>query len=105
MKRRIFTLLILALLCFPASAGTLRSRKLTLMIYMCGSNRESVYGSATADIQEMLAARVDPRDVSVLVMAGGADVSQQGGYFQTDSTGNFYIRIGTSGTWKKITVT
>lgn len=94
MKRRIFTLLILALLCFPASAGTLRSRKLTLMIYMCGSNLESVYGSATADIQEMLAARVDPRDVSVLVMAGGADVSQQGGYFQTDSTGIFEIASG-----------
>lgn len=26
-------------------------------------------------------------------------------YFQTDYSGNFYIRIGTSGTWKKITVT
>lgn len=26
-------------------------------------------------------------------------------YFQTDSYGNFYIRMGTSGTWKKITVT
>lgn len=26
-------------------------------------------------------------------------------YFQTDSSGNFYIRFGSSGTWKKITVT
>ena len=25
-------------------------------------------------------------------------------YFQTDYAGNFYIRLGTSGTWKKITV-
>lgn len=26
-------------------------------------------------------------------------------FFQTDSSGNFYIRIGASGAWKKITVT
>ena len=32
-------------------------KKLTLMVYMCGSNLESGYGSATADIQEMLGHR------------------------------------------------
>ena len=49
-----------------AAAG----RDLTLMVYMCGSNLESQYGSASADWQEMLRAGLDP-NVSVLVMMGG----------------------------------
>ena len=44
---------------------------LTIMIYMCGSNLESEYGSASADIQEMINAQVDTSRVNVLVMAGG----------------------------------
>lgn len=46
-------------------------RRMTVMIYMCGSNLESSYGSATSDMMEMLAAGVDGTSVSVLVMAGG----------------------------------
>lgn len=47
-------------------------RKLTLMIYMCGSNLESSYGSASADIQEMLAAAPGLTDATVLLMTGGS---------------------------------
>ncbi len=39
--------------------------------YICGSNLESDYGSATADINEMLKAKV-PENVKVLIQAGGA---------------------------------
>ena len=42
-----------------AAAGDLEGRQLTLMIYMCGSNLESQYGSASADIMEMLNAGND----------------------------------------------
>ena len=41
------------------------------MIYMCGSNLESAYGSATSDILEMLEARGAGDGVSVLLMTGG----------------------------------
>ena len=51
--------LLLPLVLFVGGAGAeTGARKLTLMIYMCGSNLESQYGSATADIQEMLDAGV-----------------------------------------------
>ena len=47
-------------------------RKLTLMVYMCGSNLESQYGLASEDIKEMLASGVNDQEVSVLVMTGGS---------------------------------
>ena len=39
--------------------------------YICGSNLESDYGSATSDLNEMLKAKV-PDNVKVLIQAGGA---------------------------------
>ena len=64
--------LLLALACLlPASAQS-PQHKLTLMVYMCGSNLESSYGSASADLQEMLAAAPGLQDVSVLIMTGGS---------------------------------
>jgi len=64
--------LLLALACLlPASAQSTQ-QKLTLMIYMCGSNLESSYGSASADLQEMFAAAPGLQDVSVLIMNGGS---------------------------------
>ncbi|MDO4865652.1 MAG: clostripain-related cysteine peptidase [Clostridia bacterium] len=75
MKRTLFILCaLLALSTFtlavPGSSEA-GGAKLTLMIYMCGSNLESAYGSATADIQEMLASGCDFSRVNVLIMAGG----------------------------------
>ena len=58
----------LALFCAARAEG----RKLTVMVYMCGSNLESGYGSATADMEEMQAAGISPRDVSLIVMTGGS---------------------------------
>ena len=53
----------------PASAK--QSRKITLMIYMCGSNLESAQGSATKDLQEMLASGGGGDEAAILVQTGG----------------------------------
>ena len=46
-------------------------RRLTLMVYLCGSNLESEYGLATSDIWEMTANGSPGSGVSVLLMTGG----------------------------------
>ncbi|MBT7121394.1 MAG: peptidase C11, partial [Clostridia bacterium] len=43
----------------------------TIMIYMCGSDLESKYGMATADLKEMIAADVGA-NVNVIIETGGA---------------------------------
>lgn len=45
--------------------------KATLLIYMCGSSLETTGGSATANIREMLGARVDD-EVNIVIQTGGA---------------------------------
>ena len=73
-------LLLLAFLVPVSMAGSeTSSRKLTLMVYMCGSNLESSYGSASADIREMMDSGAGGQDVSLLVMTGGSD-SWHNGY-------------------------
>lgn len=71
MKRVILLFVLLAsLICFSAHA---EDAQLTLMIYMTGSNLESEYFAATADIQEMFNARYDQEQVNVLIMTGGSE--------------------------------
>lgn len=66
-----------ALLLHPAEADT-APRRLTLMIYMCGSNLESGHGAASTDIEEMKASGLKSRDVTVLLMTGGSSQWSQG---------------------------
>ena len=80
MKKHLVPLLILALFfCAlpPARALGLGAdqpeKKLTLMVYMCGSNLESRFGSASADIQEMLDSGFDSDQINLLVMTGGSE--------------------------------
>ncbi len=73
----VLSLLLCVLACRPAKPET-TGRSLTLMVYMCGSNLESGYGAASADIEEMKAAGLRSRDVTVLVMTGGANQWSQG---------------------------
>ena len=47
-------------------------KKLTIMIYMCGSNLESSYGSASQDMEEIINACDKNSSVSVLLMIGGS---------------------------------
>ena len=44
----------------------------TVMVYLCGSDLESRFGSASRDLEEMMAADFDPELTKVLVMTGGA---------------------------------
>ena len=76
--KRICAAAIVTLMTFLAYAGLADAsqRKLTILVYMRGSNLESGYGSATADLDEMLAAEYDTRQVTVLVMTGGTSGSE-----------------------------
>lgn len=72
-KRFIPTLLtLLTILLFLPMRGRAEERKLTLMVYICGSNLESMGGSASLDIQEMLQNYPEGDDVSVILMTGGS---------------------------------
>ena len=73
--RLILVSLLLAALCLalPLCARAESPRKLTVMVYMCGSNLESGYGSASADLEEMLASGFDSEQISLLVMTGGTE--------------------------------
>ena len=47
----------------------------TVMVYMIGSDLESSQGSATFDIDEILASNFDEDDVNVLLYTGGTKKS------------------------------
>jgi hypothetical protein len=46
--------------------------KVTVMLYLCGSDLESSYGCATADLNEILSANLGP-NVNIIVETGGAE--------------------------------
>ena len=74
-KKRIAILTILfCLFCFTLSGAAAEEKKagLTIMVYMCGSDLESSYASATQDIREMLKSGAGGPEVSILVMLGGS---------------------------------
>ena len=48
-------------------------KDLTLMVYLCGSNLESGYGSATKDLEEMMQSGFDADRIHLLVMNGGSE--------------------------------
>lgn len=56
---------------FVPAARAAGTRKLTVMVYVCGSNLESEHGAASADMAEMQAA-MSSDEVSLLVMTGGS---------------------------------
>ena len=78
MKKAWFFLLLMlgAFLTAVCSHAAAEDRKLTLMVYMCGSNLESEYGSASADIREMESSGFAKDDITVLVMMGGSKAWQ-----------------------------
>ena len=62
---------ILAGLIASVETSASEKEKLTLMIYMCGSDLESKGGSAIKDLKEMIKADINTEEVNVLIMAGG----------------------------------
>ena len=69
---RIAVFLAVVLLCIPCGGKGAEARKLTLMIYMCGSNLESGSGAASLDLEEIRAAGFGPEG-TVLTMTGGSE--------------------------------
>ena len=47
-------------------------KELTLMVYMCGSNLQSQNNCADVDMEEMKASGLDPAQVNLVVLTGGA---------------------------------
>ena len=90
-----FTALFLVLLCILACSSVSAEqahRKITVMVYMCGSNLESSYGSASKDIDEMLKAKTDPKETGLLIMTGGSNTNA--GDFSTSSARILEIGAG-----------
>ena len=69
-------LVLLSCLCARSAARaeetTAEKHTTTVMVYLCGSDLESRFGSASRDLEEMMAADFDPDYTKVLVMTGGA---------------------------------
>ena len=63
--------LLFCLILSAAAAGEKKPAGLTVMVYMCGSDLESSYASATRDIEEMIGSGAGGPEVSILVLAGG----------------------------------
>ena len=55
-----------------ASVSPAKKKNYTVMVYMIGSNLESRFGAATADLQEMDASGLSFKDTNLLVYAGGS---------------------------------
>ncbi len=49
-------------------------KKLTLMIYMCGSDLENGHGAASDDIEEILQSEYNQDEINILFMTGGSSV-------------------------------
>ena len=96
MKKLLWLLVIILMLGVVGVAAHAeeQQRSLTLMVYMCGSNLESAYGSASADIQEMLESGFQDSRISVLVMAGGAKTRNR--WFDAGNTAIYEIGAGKS---------
>lgn len=79
-SREVYTVkrfLLLGVFFFLLAAGFCRAeapepKALTVMVYMCGSNLETLDGSASADIGEMLQSNFDADRVNLAVMMGGS---------------------------------
>lgn len=71
-RRALALAIIMAILPIGGLAGSEAHRKLTLMVYMCGSNLESTYSLASSDIWEMMSAKYAEDGISMLLMTGGA---------------------------------
>ena len=90
MKRFFCVLILLWMSITAASAQGAQPPRTTVMIYMCGSNLESLNGSASQDIMEMLESGYDRERTNLVIMAGGAQDWQEIGV-TADATSIFDV--------------
>ena len=64
--------LALALGCVSAAQGETEKKKVTVMVYMCGSNLESDAMMATQSLGQMIRSRFNTDEVNVVVLGGGS---------------------------------
>ncbi|MCQ2437629.1 MAG: clostripain-related cysteine peptidase [Clostridia bacterium] len=76
MKQKIIAL-VLALVLVVASCTVASAeggkKKLTVMMYVCGSNLESVGGQATGDLAQILRSGYNENEVNVIALLGGSE--------------------------------
>ena len=85
-------LLTVSLACcvFPAARG--ETKKITILVYLCGTDLESEEGEATGDIREMLSSGIgNSGDVTILLATGGCRQWQRYGI---SSRSVQYYRLG-----------
>ena len=75
-------------------------KKLTVMIYLCGSNLESSGGAATADLYEIVHSGVNRKEVNVILAAGGS--KEWKNTFSPDETAIYKLGNGTDWQQKKL---
>lgn len=79
-KRLCCLALAVCALCCVCCAARAEAAKWAVLVYICGSNLESEYGSASGDIREMLASGAGASEaVEVLLATGGASRWQRDG--------------------------
>ncbi|MBR6666851.1 MAG: hypothetical protein IKL25_00575 [Clostridia bacterium] len=87
--KRILALALAAMLLMGcaavASAAAPEKKKLTVILYLCGSDLESDNGQATGDLGKILQSRYNTSEVNVIALAGGAR-SWRGGYSKNELT-------------------
>ena len=71
-KATVLTLLLLLAALWPCMPASAEGESTTVMIYMCGSNLETQYGLASADIDEILGAGFDTAYTNVVMMLSGS---------------------------------
>ncbi len=72
-----------------------KSAKITLMVYMCGSNLEDIeYPGASTDIREMAFSNFNTDAVNLIIMAGGSEEWELE-QIQNGTTGIYQIGSGT----------
>ena len=92
---RIVVFLAAVLICIPCSGKGAETRKLTLMIYMCGSNLESGSGAASLDLEEIKAAGFGS-EVTVLALTGGSKGNGTSPYYPDDTVRIYQLAYGRS---------
>lgn len=79
--KRMFWILVLFLMAsalMPALAEASPEGKLTVMIYMVGSNLEKDYGMASKDLSKMTQSQFNSDEINVVILCGGSDYWHNG---------------------------